>query len=84
LELGTWDVAAEHGELVAQDEDLQVLGGVAAGEQGEQLDGTAQREVGESRQDKGSSEWEQKRHRTNPAPRNPSSRLTSRVCVPFT
>jgi hypothetical protein len=27
LELGTWDLAAEHGELVAQEEDLQVLGG---------------------------------------------------------
>jgi len=34
-------LAAEHGELVTQDEDLQVLGGVAAGEQGEQLDGAA-------------------------------------------
>jgi hypothetical protein len=30
---------------VAQDEDLQVLGGFAAGKQHEQLDGTAQREV---------------------------------------
>jgi len=37
-------VAAQHGELVAQDEDLQVLGGVTAGEQGEQLDGAAQHE----------------------------------------
>jgi hypothetical protein len=35
---------------VAQDKDLQVLGGVAAGEQGEQLDGAAQRQVGEFRQ----------------------------------
>jgi hypothetical protein len=35
---------------MTQDEDFQVLGGVAAGEQGEQLDGTAQREVGELRQ----------------------------------
>jgi hypothetical protein len=35
---------------VAQDEDLQVLAGVAAGEQGEQLDGSAQRQVGEFRQ----------------------------------
>jgi len=49
LEPGSWGLAAEHGELVAQDEDLQVLGGVAAGEQGEQLDGAAQREVGELR-----------------------------------
>jgi hypothetical protein len=52
-------VAAVHlgsmipGELVAQDEDLQVLGGVAAGEQGEQLDGAAQGQAGESRQHPG-------------------------------
>ncbi len=50
LELGTWALAAEHGDLVAQDEDLQVLGGVAAGEQGEELDGAAYGEVGEFRQ----------------------------------
>jgi hypothetical protein len=35
---------------VAQDEDLQVLGGVTAGEQGEQLDGAARHEVGEFQQ----------------------------------
>jgi hypothetical protein len=50
LELGTLDLAAEHGELVTQHQDLQVLGGVPAGEQGEQLDGAAQREGGEVRQ----------------------------------
>src|SRR6266511_522051 len=50
LQLGTWDLAAEDHELVAQDEDLHVLSGVTAGEQHEQLDGTAQREVGELRQ----------------------------------
>jgi hypothetical protein len=33
---------------VAQDEDLKLLGGIAAGEEGEQLDGAAQRQVGES------------------------------------
>jgi hypothetical protein len=32
---GSWNLAAEHGQLVAQHQDLQVLGGVAAGEQGE-------------------------------------------------
>jgi hypothetical protein len=32
---------------VAQDQQLQVFGGVAAGKQGEQLDGVAQHEVGE-------------------------------------
>jgi hypothetical protein len=40
----------EDDELVAQDEDLQVFGGVAAAEQGEQLDRAAQREVEEFRQ----------------------------------
>jgi hypothetical protein len=50
LELGTLDLAAEHGVLVPQEEDLQVLGGVPAAEQGEQLDEAAQREVGEIRQ----------------------------------
>ena len=50
LQPGTWDLPAEDGELVAQDEDLQVFGGVAAGQQGEQLDGAAQRGVGEFRQ----------------------------------
>jgi hypothetical protein len=38
------------GELVAQHQDLQVLGGVTTGEQGEQLDGAAQQEVGEFQQ----------------------------------
>jgi hypothetical protein len=32
---------------VAEDEDLQVLGGIAAREQHEQSDGSAQRQVGE-------------------------------------
>ncbi len=50
LQLGSWNLAAEHGELLAQHQDLQVLGGVATGEQREELDGAAQREVGEFRQ----------------------------------
>jgi hypothetical protein len=33
--------AAEHGRLLAQDEDLKVLGGVTTGELGEELDGAA-------------------------------------------
>jgi hypothetical protein len=45
LEPGAWGLAAEHGELVAEHQDLKVLGGVAAGEQGEPLDGAVQREV---------------------------------------
>jgi hypothetical protein len=40
-------------QLVAQDKDLQILGGVAGVEQGEQLDGAAQGQVGESRQHAG-------------------------------
>ena len=40
-----WDLAAGHRELVAQHEDLQVRGGIATGEQRQQLDGTARRDV---------------------------------------
>ena len=50
LQPRAWNLAAQHAELVAQDEDLQVLAGAAAAEQGEQLDGAAQRQVGEFRQ----------------------------------
>jgi hypothetical protein len=32
LRPGTWELATQHGELVAQDEDLQILGGIAAAE----------------------------------------------------
>ena len=39
-------LAVQHGGLLAQDQDLQVLGGVAAGEQHEQLEGAAPRELG--------------------------------------
>jgi len=35
LQRGTWGVSTQDGELVAQDQDLQVLGGIAAGEQHE-------------------------------------------------
>jgi hypothetical protein len=42
LQPGTWELATQHGELVAQDEDLQILGSFAAAEQGEQLDRAAQ------------------------------------------
>jgi hypothetical protein len=34
-------VAAQHRELVPQDEDLQLLGGVAMGEQSKELEGAA-------------------------------------------
>jgi hypothetical protein len=34
--------------VVAQDQDLEILGSVATGELGEELDGAAQRQVGKS------------------------------------
>jgi hypothetical protein len=42
-------LAAQDGELVAEHQDLKVLGGVTASEQCEQLEGAAQRAVGELR-----------------------------------
>jgi hypothetical protein len=39
LQPRSWNLAAQDSELVAQDQDLQVLGGVAAAEQREELDG---------------------------------------------
>ena len=53
FELRSWSLAAEHGELMTQDKDLKVLGGIAAGELGEELDGAAQRQVRESWQHRG-------------------------------
>jgi hypothetical protein len=50
LQAGTRGLATQDGELVAQDEDLQVLGGIAAGQQHEQLEGPAQHEVRQFRQ----------------------------------
>jgi len=49
LRPGTWSLAAQDRELVAQHQDLEVLGGVAAGDQREQLDGATQREVSKFR-----------------------------------
>jgi hypothetical protein len=46
LEPESWRLAAQDRELVAQHKDLEILGGVAAGERREQLDAAAQREVG--------------------------------------
>jgi hypothetical protein len=69
---------------VAQDQDLQVLGGIAAGEQHEHLNGAAQREVGESRQHQSDLAvgW-LKRHATEPRPaRTGSSQPTSEFTYP--
>jgi hypothetical protein len=41
-------VAAEDGELVAQDKDFEILTRVAPGELGEELDRAAQGQVGKS------------------------------------
>jgi hypothetical protein len=41
LQPGAWGLATEDGELVAQDQDLQVLGGVAANKQHEHLNRAA-------------------------------------------
>jgi hypothetical protein len=49
LQPESWDLAAQDGELVAQHQNLKVLGAITASEQCEQLDGAAQREVGELR-----------------------------------
>jgi hypothetical protein len=46
LEPGRGTSAVQDGELLAQDQDLQILGGVTASEQHQQLDGPAQRQVG--------------------------------------
>jgi hypothetical protein len=53
---GAGDPAAQHRELVAQNQDLQVLGSITAGEQDEQLDGPVQREVRECREHRTASE----------------------------
>jgi len=41
-------VALEHGDLVAQDEDLGVLGTIGPGEQGEPAEYPERREISES------------------------------------
>jgi hypothetical protein len=53
LEPGTCDLAAQDCELVAEYQDLQILGGLAAGQQHQQLDGAAERQVGKLRQHPG-------------------------------
>jgi hypothetical protein len=65
---------AQHGELVAEHQDLQILGGVAAGEQGEQLDGAAEGQVGELRQHAGSL-------RDGSVGRHPTARCSSELAA---
>jgi hypothetical protein len=81
LQPGTWSLAAEHGELVAQDKDLKVLGGVTAGELGEELDGAAQRQVGKSWQHRGwPPRWGQRR-RHGSKPRSMGTPPAHRPCL---
>lgn len=47
-ELWGLDLALEHGDLMAQDQDLGVLGPVRAGQQGGQAENPEHSEVGES------------------------------------
>jgi hypothetical protein len=76
LERRPWGLAAQHGELVTQHRDLEVLGGVTAGQQGEELDGAAQRQVGELGQHKSvlCGGW-QKRHHTEQGRREPAAHI---------
>jgi len=53
LELGACYLPAQHGQLLAEHQDLQVLAGVAAGQQDEQLNRAAECQVGELRQHAG-------------------------------
>jgi hypothetical protein len=48
-QLRSLDLALEHGDLVAQDEDLGVLAPVGPGEQGEPAEYAQYRQVGESK-----------------------------------
>jgi hypothetical protein len=45
-----WDLTAQYAKLVAKYQDPQVLGGITPCERREQLDGAAERQVGEFRE----------------------------------
>jgi hypothetical protein len=71
---GSWGLAAQPGQLVTEHQDLQVLGGVAAGQQHEQLDGAAQGQVGEVRRHPADLRAGQRRgHTTAPRMLRPAS-----------
>lgn len=53
FQLGTGGLPLEDGELVAQHQDFQVLGGVTASEQREEFKGAAEGEVDKSGQHAG-------------------------------
>jgi GH15 family glucan-1,4-alpha-glucosidase len=64
--------------LVAEDEDLQILGGVATDEQGEELDRATQRQVGELWQHLGRPpRWDQGTSQYRPMPPEPAGPATS-------
>jgi hypothetical protein len=56
LQPGTCGLATQHGRVVAEHQDLEVLGSIAAGQQHQQLDRAAQGQVGELRQHAADSE----------------------------
>jgi len=69
-----WDLTAQHRELVAEHQDLQILSGIATGEGDEQLDGSAERQVGELRQHPGGlQDGQGRRHNTAPWVREPAA-----------
>jgi hypothetical protein len=84
LQPGARGLAVQHGQLMAEHQDLQVLGGVAAGQQHQQLDGAAQGQVGESRQHAAGLRASQRgRHTTAPRTvRTASSRALSEFAHP--
>ena len=80
----TWGLTAQHRELVTEDQDLQVLGGIAAREQGEELDGATQRQVGKFRQHKSDlcGGWQKRHHTERWSTRIGSSQATSEFAHP--
>jgi hypothetical protein len=57
LKPGSRRLVAPDDELVAQNEELEIFGGVATGELGEQLNSAAERQVGELRQHRDLCGW---------------------------
>jgi hypothetical protein len=86
LEPRPWNLAAQHGQLVMEHHNLQVLGSIAAGEQDEQLEGAAQREVDEFRKhaEAGLPSRAAGKSPTEPSVATPQLKGHVRLCAPFT
>jgi hypothetical protein len=78
---GTRDLATQDRKLVAQHHDLQVLGGITAGCQREQLDGTTQGQVGKVRQHPEASDVPASSGSGPPVRSSPPSRRQDRRCA---